>query len=121
MKPTTLLKLCTLCALLLAGCAQYENRRGVEVAWSGSAEEFTVGKTTRHDVLKRLGPPSQVIALNDETVLYYLFERSQGNGLVLVVYNRMQIDTRYDRAIFFFDGNDVLTEFSSRAQDGNAQ
>jgi hypothetical protein len=25
----------------------------------------------------------------------------------------MKVDTRYDRAIFFFDENDVLTEYST--------
>ena len=61
----------------------------------------------------RLGPPSQVISLDGETALYYLFERSEGEGLILLVYNRFRVDTHYDRAIFFFDANDVLTEYSA--------
>ena len=102
---------------LLAGCAQYENRRGVEVSWQGDAVAGLVrGQTTRREVLQLLGPPSQVIALGDETVLYYLFERSEGEGIVLVLYNRMQIDTRYDRAILFFDENDRLSDFATRIQ-----
>lgn len=104
--------------LLLAGCAQYENRRGVEVSWqNGVASELSVGQTTRQEVLSLLGPPSQVISLDDETALYYLFEHSTGDGLILVLYNRMRIDTRYDRAIFFFDGNDVLTEYATHIHD----
>jgi outer membrane protein assembly factor BamE (lipoprotein component of BamABCDE complex) len=103
--------------LLLAGCAQYENRRGVEVSWQPDALTGLVrGQTTRQEVLQLLGPPSQVIALDDETVLYYLFERSEGEGVVLIVYNRMQIDTRYDRAILFFDQNDLLSDFATRIQ-----
>ncbi|MBT3409092.1 MAG: hypothetical protein HN430_00155, partial [Halieaceae bacterium] len=65
------------------------------------------------DILEALGPPSQVIALGDETVLYYLFERTEGKGLILIVYNEFKTDTRYDRAIFFFDADDRLTDFSS--------
>jgi outer membrane protein assembly factor BamE (lipoprotein component of BamABCDE complex) len=104
-----------LCLLLLHGCAQFESKRGVEVNWqSVVTEKLVIGKTTRAEVLKLLGPPSQVIALDNESVLYYLFERSEGEGLILIVYNRMRIDTRYDRAIFFFDENDVLTDFSTR-------
>ncbi|MEZ5570120.1 MAG: hypothetical protein R3E54_17575 [Halioglobus sp.] len=100
---------------LLAGCAQYENKRGVEVSWQNSVTQgLTRGASTRKDVLDLLGPPSQVIALDDETALYYLFEHSRGEGLVLVVYNRMRIDTRYDRAIFFFDADDTLTDYSTR-------
>ncbi len=104
-----------LCVLLLNGCAQFESKRGVEVNWqSVVTEKLVIGKTTRPEVLDLLGPPSQVIALDNESVLYYLFEHSEGEGLILIVYNRMRIDTRYDRAIFFFDENDVLTEFSTR-------
>jgi outer membrane protein assembly factor BamE (lipoprotein component of BamABCDE complex) len=104
-----------LCVLLFNGCAQFDSKRGVEVNWqSVVTEKLVIGKTTRPEVLDLLGPPSQVIALDNESVLYYLFEHSEGEGLILIVYNRMRIDTRYDRAIFFFDENDVLTEFSTR-------
>ena len=103
---------------LLGGCAQYENKRGVEVSWDDSITSSLVrGDSTRKDVLAALGPPSQVIALNNETAMYYLFEHSRGAGVVLVLYNRVDINTRYDRAIFFFDENDVLTDYSTRIYD----
>ena len=105
-------------AVALGGCAQYENKRGVEVTWQDSVTSHLVrGKTTRKDVLRLLGPPSQVIPLEEETVLYYLFERSKGDGVILIVYNRMQIDTHYDRAVLFFDENDVLTDFATRIDE----
>jgi outer membrane protein assembly factor BamE (lipoprotein component of BamABCDE complex) len=104
-----------LSALLLIGCAQFESKRGVEVNWQSTVTAQLVnGQSTRRDVLALLGPPSQVIALDGESALYYLFEHSEGEGLILVLYNSMRIDTRYDRAIFFFDKNDILTEFSTR-------
>lgn len=106
----------TLC--LLQACAQYENKRGVDVRWQDSVtSQLERGSSTRADVLELLGPPSQVIALNGETALYYLFEHARGDGLILVLYNRTSIETTYDRAIFFFDENDVLTEFSTRVYD----
>ena len=87
----------TLCMLLLQSCAQYENKRGVDVTWQSTVtEQLVEGKSTRGDVLTLLGPPSQVISLDDETALYYLFEHSKGEGLILIVYNRMRIDTRFD-------------------------
>lgn len=99
---------------LLASCAQYDSQRGVDVVWQADAvAKLESGKTTRAEVLERFGPPSQVISLGDESVLYYLFEHSKGEGLILVVYNRMQVNTQYDRAIFFFDVNGVLTDFAS--------
>lgn len=109
----TALLLCT----LLGACAQYENRRGVEVNWSpAQLGAVTPGETTRSDVLKRLGPPSQLIALEDETVLYYLFEHARGEGLILVAYNRFEVDTRYDRAVFIFDDQDRLVDYATHVQ-----
>lgn len=105
-------------AALLAGCAQYENKRGVEVTWQDDITRHLVpGETSRKDVLKLLGPPSQVISLEEETVLYYLFERSKGNGVILILYNRMEIETHYDRAILFFDANDVLTDYATKIDE----
>lgn len=115
MKTLARLFLLVVCSGVLGACAQFESKRGVDVNWQSAVTDHLVtGKSTRQEVLALLGPPSQVIALNDESVLYYLFEHAQGEGLILIVYNRMQIDTRYDRAIFFFDEHDVLTEFSTR-------
>lgn len=102
-------------ALLLASCAQYDNRRGVEVTWLPAVTgQLVKGTSTRQDVLALLGPPSQLISLGDETVLYYLFEHSEGQGLILLLYNRIDIDTRYDRAVFFFDGDNLLTDYATR-------
>jgi outer membrane protein assembly factor BamE (lipoprotein component of BamABCDE complex) len=118
MKPATFSLISGLCLSLLAGCAQYENKRGVEVTWQPAVtSQFVRGQSSRKEILSQLGPPSQVISLEEETVLYYLFERSEGNGLILLVYNRMKIDTRYERAIFFFDENDILTDFATRIDE----
>jgi outer membrane protein assembly factor BamE (lipoprotein component of BamABCDE complex) len=115
MKHRILLATALLCIGLLQACAQYENKRGVDVNWQDQVTgQLVTGHSTRRDVLELLGPPSQVISLDDETVLYYLFEHSKGDGLILIVYNRMRVKTRYDRAIFFFDENDHLKEFSTR-------
>ncbi|NND69200.1 MAG: hypothetical protein HKN19_16535 [Halioglobus sp.] len=103
---------------LLQACAQYDNKRGVEVNWQdGVVANLQTGKSTRKDVMDLLGPPSQLISMDGESALYYLFAHSQGDGLVLGLYNRMTIDTRYDRAIFFFDDAEVLTEFSTHIVD----
>ena len=103
------------CFMLLSACVQFNSQRGVEVAWQTQVlQELRTGESSRADVLDLLGPPSQVIALEDETVLYYLFEKSAGEGMVLALYNKVDIKTRYDRAIFFFDKNDKLRDYSTR-------
>ncbi len=109
----TLLSLSLL--IITVGCAQYSDKRGVEVTWQPDAmENMQTGKTTRREVLTLFGPPSQVISMGDETVLYYLYEKSAGEGLILIVYNRFDVQTKYDRAVFFFDENNLLTEYSSQ-------
>ena len=103
------------CLTLLTGCVQFKSRRGVEVAWQDEVvANLEKGRSTRADVLELLGPPSQVISLDGETVLYYLYERSDGDGLILIVYNQFKVDTRYDRAVFFFDESDRLTDYATR-------
>jgi hypothetical protein len=110
----TLMAAVALSVSLVSACAQYENRRGVDVKWQSAVTGTLVrGQSTRGEVLDLLGPPSQVISLEDETVLYYLFEHSEGEGLILLVYNRFSIGTGYDRAIFFFDQNDRLTDYAT--------
>ena len=114
MQHPALILVAVLCTITLQACVQYESKRGVEVNWQSSVtQQLTRGESTRKDVLALLGPPSQVISMEDEMVLYYLFERAKGSGMILILYNRLKIKTRYDRAIFFFDENDVLTEYST--------
>ena len=115
MKPLKFFVASILFAVFLAGCAQYANKRGVLDHWQErDAEAFVRGETSRQEVLRALGPPSQVVDLGDETILYYLYEHSEGDGLILLVYNRFRVDTRYDRAIFFFDSDDKLTDFATK-------
>ena len=107
---------------LVGACAQYENKRGVLDNWQDSmAQQFVRGETTRQQVLDLLGPPSQVVALGDETVMYYLYEKSDGDGLILIVYNQFRIDTRYDRAIFFFDEGDTLRDYATHFANDTAR
>ena len=98
---------------LLSGCARYGGDNGVENRWRATdAPVWTVGKTTENEVAMAFGPPSQLINLNDETVYYYLREHRSGSGLVLFIYNWGYQKLTYDRAIFFFDENGILSKYS---------
>ena len=95
------------------GCIRNSARRGIEPTWMElDPATFEVGETTRADVLDTVGVPSQVLALEEGTALYYLLERSRADGLILLLYNQRVESSYFDRAIFFFDGSGVLTEFS---------
>ncbi len=106
--PTLLLAL----TMTLPGCASFERNQGVANAWRDpSVAAPVIGQTTESDIIKALGPPSQVIGLGDQTVFYYLMEHREGKAGIFLVYNWVKEDTIYDRAIFFFDQNGVLREY----------
>ena len=98
--------------LILAGCVSRANQAGVENLWRANADNFIVEKTTQADVLKLLGPPSQIIQLADRQVFYYLLEKTRGRTSIYIVYNRIVSTTTYDRAVFFFNESGVLEQFS---------
>ena len=99
--------------LFASGCASRNSRQGVENLWrSSDAPAFVKGRTTRQEVMAVLGPPSQLINLEDQTVLYYLREQKKSQSVILVVYNQTREDIIYDRAIFFFDKRGRLTDFA---------
>jgi len=107
------LALISLFLILAAGCANFKTVQGVNSPWEGGVpQHWQKGQTTQSDVLEALGPPSQLIALHDGTVLYYLRERGKGSAQILILYNSGNMIVEYDRAIFFFNAEGVLTDYS---------
>lgn len=98
---------------MAAGCTRIQTEKGLEPTWQAvDAETFQVGVSTQSEVLAALGPPSQVIAGNNGDIFYYLREEATGTGAIFILYNQLRLDTRYDRAIFFFDSAGVLQDYS---------
>jgi hypothetical protein len=86
---------------------------GVQNKWRGPAlPAFEKGRSTQSDVMHVLGPPSQVIGLQDQTLFYYLREQNRTSAAILMIYNETREQITYDRAIFFFNKQGVLTDFS---------
>ena len=82
-------------AIILSGCATYDRSKGVRNLWRDpSVPPPVIGQTTQSDIIQVLGPPSQVIGLRNQTVFYYLKERSKGNGAIMLVYNWVKEDDR---------------------------
>lgn len=100
-------------AIMLAGCASFGATDGVENLWREvPADRFEKGVTTQSEVLGLLGPPSQLISLKEQTVYYYLTQKTSGKGQIFILWNQVEADSKYDRAIFFFDLEGVLQEFA---------
>jgi len=101
------------CVCLLTGCVSKQSAMGVQNYWrEPEAPAFEKGRTTQAEVMHALGPPSQVIALADQTLFYYLREQSRSKAVFLIIYNRTRQQITYDRAIFFFNKQSVLTDFA---------
>ena len=101
------------CLAVGYGCANRQSQMGVENLWrSDPAPAFAIGSTTQSEVMKVLGPPSQVIALGEQTLFYYLREQQKLKSLSLIIYGQSRERIMYDRAIFFFDREGVLRDFA---------
>jgi outer membrane protein assembly factor BamE (lipoprotein component of BamABCDE complex) len=105
------------CALAMvvavSGCLSKRGELGVRNFWRDpSVAAFEKGRSTQSDVMRALGPPSQVIALQDQTLFYYLREQSQTKAFFLIIYNQTRQQITYDRAIFFFNKQSVLTDYA---------
>jgi hypothetical protein len=97
----------------LAGCANWTEDGGVANHWRGEAlPEWVEGETREQDVMAALGPPSQIVNLDDRVVYYYLHEKVEGKGYFFIFYNKSRQVTRYDRAIFFFDAEGRLLKYA---------
>ena len=97
----------------LSGCVTKQSQLGVQNMWRAEpAPVFEKGRTIRTDVLHALGPPSQVISLHNQTVFYYLREQQKVRAVITILYNDTREQINYDRAIFFFDSNNLLTDFA---------
>jgi outer membrane protein assembly factor BamE (lipoprotein component of BamABCDE complex) len=108
-----LLLVAALAIAATAGCTRIHTEKGIEPTWlEVDADTFRIGASTQSDVLATLGPPSQIIPYQDGSIFYYLHEEAVGTGVIFIVYNQGRLNTRYDRAIFFFDAAGVLQDYA---------
>jgi hypothetical protein len=91
---STALLLGVLVLACLSACATKRSEMGVRNNWRATpAPLFQKGRSSQSEVMAALGPPSQVIALHDQTLFYYLREQLQTKALFLVPYNQTRENT----------------------------
>ena len=107
------------CLLTLTACFSVSDQQGVDNLWREQArvEGIEEGKTTQNEVITLLGPPSQIINLDNGSVFYYLLQERSGKGAFLLLYNFKRDKVSYDRAIFFFDKKGVLTDYGFSVEE----
>jgi hypothetical protein len=107
---------------LTAGCTRIHTEKGIDPTWNQlDPDTFRAGESTQSDVMALLGPPSQIISHRDGAIFYYLHEEAVGTGMIFILYNQGKLNTRYDRAIFFFDEAGVLQDHAFSAPPRKAE
>ena len=99
--------------ILMTACFTLSDQQGVDNLWreESKVENIKEGKTTQNEVIKLFGPPSQIIDLDSGSVFYYLLQEKKGKGMFLLLFNFKNEKVSYDRAIFFFDSEGILTDY----------
>jgi hypothetical protein len=80
-----------------------------------------VGKTTKAEVLKLLGPPKQIIRLLESEAYMYIASAEKNSGLVLIVLNMSRSDRQYDAVTVIINRQDVVTAVGSRFSADEAE
>ena len=99
--------------LLLSSCFTLSDQQGVDNLWrvESNISGIEKGKTTQEEIIELFGPPSQILNLDEGSVFYYLLQRKEGMGVFLLLYNFRDEKIIFDRAIFFFNDQGVLTDY----------
>ena len=94
-------------------CASWKNQQGVANKWRDeSGPRIEIGNTHQTEIAKLLGPPSQIIGLDEQIIFYYLLEQKVGKGAFFILFNWSNEKVKYDRAIFFFDKHGLLNDYA---------
>lgn len=98
---------------LLNGC--YFSRKKDDRPWPADlVTRIEVGKTTKAEVLKLLGPPKQIIRLLESEAYMYVSSIEKNSGLVLVVLNLSRSDRQYDSVTVIINRQDIVTAVGHR-------
>lgn len=103
--------------LVLAGCSGATVQSGVANRWRSPGARYVAGQTSLDDVLRDLGPPSQIVPLeNGGSIYFYVLQETSTFGVNALLFKTTDIDVYYDRALFQFDGQERLVRHSISGQ-----
>jgi hypothetical protein len=107
--------LIALSAALVVLCGCYVSKKMDDRPWPADiVSKIEVGKTTKAEVLKLLGPPKQIIRLLESEAYMYVASVEKNSGLVMVVLNLSRSDRQYDAVTVIINRQDVVTAVGSR-------
>ena len=72
------------------------------------------GKTTKAEVLQRLGPPTEIIRLLESEAYVYRHPIEKQTGTFLIVLNMRRVDRQFDAVTVIINREDKVTAVGSR-------
>lgn len=99
--------------LVLAGC--FFGKTKDQRPWDeADVAKIQVGKTTKAEVLRLLGPPKQIVRLLESEAYMYAHSIQKETGTYLIVFNMHRTDTQYDAVTVIINRQDVVTAVGHR-------
>ena len=107
-----------LIASICTGCAVFGRGKDFVPFDENALKQVTTGKTSASEVTRLFGPPNKIVKLSNGNA--YMYERSvkKATGLWLVLISFGNLETQYDRIVFFINNNDVVTHYGSSFNAG---
>jgi hypothetical protein len=106
--------------LLFVSCAMF----GRDIEHHGFdarlLEGFSPGSTPAAEVVEVFGAPSRMVKLSNGNAYVYERSVSKGTGIWLMLLSFGNYETQYDRVVFFFDNEDILTHYGLSMNAGDS-
>jgi hypothetical protein len=106
--------------LLCVGCAMFAKSKEYHGFDADRLATFTAGTTTAEEIVGVFGAPSQIAKLSNGNAYVYERSVSKGTGIWLVLVSFGNYETQYDRVVFFFDRQDMLTHYGLSMHAGDS-
>ena len=99
--------------LLSTGC--YFSKTMEDRPWGlESVSNIKAGETTKAEVLKLLGPPTEIVRLLESEAYVYRHAMEKQTGTFLILLNMRRVDRQYDAVTVIINREDVVTAVGSR-------
>lgn len=109
-----------LALIVLNGC--YLGKKRDDRPWPADVtSRIEVGKTTKAEVLKLMGPPKVVVRLLESEAYMYVATVEKSSGIFLLVLNLSRTDRQYDAVTVVLNRQDIVTAVGSRFSADEAE
>jgi hypothetical protein len=106
--------------LSVTGCALFGKNMEYQPFDSSQLDKLIPGTTTAQEISGTFGAPSEVVKLSNGNAYIYQRAIAKGTGVWLILVSFGNYEKQYDRLVFFFDTNDILSHYGVSLNAGDA-